>query len=1140
MMPHLPFYALLKIVPVLLLAGLSPSMAQTLAASSPETVFYTDNMSQAKQKKLTDALRELESRFKVSFLYEGNLLENKMVSYDPAETRKLDMVLQELLDPFNLKFKKMANGIYIITPAVLKTGQVRPQTISGEGTSNRLIERMAAYTAASWKKAALTISGRVTDDKNEPLPGVNVLLKGSTTGTTTDINGAYTLSVPDAAANAVLVFSYIGYLTEEVPVNGRTEINISMAPDIKSLSEVVVVGYGTQQKKDITGAIASVSEKEIKQVPITSLDQGLQGRAAGVQVIQTSGRPGADVSIRIRGGNSINAGNEPLFVIDGFPGAGNLNDINPSDIVSIEILKDASATAIYGSRGANGVVLVTTKRGKAGKPVVTYEGYYGSQQLRKKLPLLNATQYAELLNEANVNAGKAPVFTPEEINTFGKGTDWQDELYRTAPMMNHQLSVAGGSENTRYAISGNYFKQDGIVINSGFDRYSLRLNLDTDLNKKIRIGNSLTISRTASANVETLDDGRGVVNQALRFTPLAPVYNPDGSFYQTDIPQVDLRGNPVARALATTSTSQRTRILGNIFADYSILEGLVLKVSVGTDLSFNKGNFYVPNTIYEGRPTKGYASIFNDQFSSWLNENTLSYTRIFNNVHSLNAVVGFTMQEFNYENSHAVTQGFSSDILTVYDLSTGEEPQRPASSANRSALMSYLGRINYGLHDKYLFTLTARADGSSRFGSGNKFGFFPSGSVAWRLSEENFIKNLGVFTDLKIRTSAGITGNQEIGNYQSLSALGPEVYALGDRNTYGPNIGFAPVRVANPDLRWEKTTQYDAGLDMAFFQGRLSATVDLYYKRTADLLLNVPLPFTSGFGTSLQNVGSTENKGVEIAANSDNLAGAFKWNTRFNITFNRNKVLDLGGVDFFYAGTASGAKFGSSGIVQVGQPVGSFIGIITDGIFQNEEEIKGSAQPSAQPGDRRFVDLNNDGKINADDRTIIGRAQPEFFGGLNNTFSYKGFELSIFLQGVYGSHVLNLSRQFLEDLTGNFNQSTRVLGRWTPDNPGNTIPRATVRTATPTLIHTDMIEDGSYLRARNITFAYNLPENLLKSVRIQSVRLYVSAQNLFTITSYSGYDPEINSYGRNNLSLNTDIGAFPTSKLYLFGLNIGL
>ena len=804
-----------------------------------------------------------------------------------------------------------------------------------------------------------TIRGKVTSsDNGEPLPGVSVLAKGTQRGTTTDQAGEFAVEIP-ASGTPVLVFSFVGYESQEIPVGNQTRIDLALQADTRALGEVVVVGYGTVRRKDITGSVTSISEETIKQTPILSTDQALQGRAAGVLVVQTSGEPGAPISVRVRGSGSINAGNEPLFVVDGFPlnPGSSLNSFNPSDIESIEVLKDASATAIYGARGANGVVLVTTKRGKRGKPVVSLESYYGQQTLRKKIPLLNARQFAELLNESSVNAGQPAPFTSGEVAALGEGTDWQDELYRPAPITNHQLSVVGGTDQVRYAVSTNYFKQDGIVVNTGFDRISFRTNLDFDLSQRVKAGTSLTFARTQQRGVETQNDGRGVVSNTLAFTPLSTLRDANGDFTQVDIPQVDIKGNPVARTLASSDVYVSNRLLANLFVDYKIIDHLTLRVSAGADVGYGKGNFYVPSTVYEGRPTNGYAQVSTNLGNSWLNENTLTYARQFGRS-SVNVLAGLTLQKFASEGATARTQNFSNDILAYNDLFTGADPQPPSSGRADNALRSYIGRINYGFADRYLVTLTARADGSSRFGAGNKTALFPSGALAWRVSEEEFMKPLRFVSDLKLRFSAGVTGNQEIGNYQSLASLSPQRYVLGSGANYTPRVGFTNGRIANPDLRWESTRQLDAGLDLSLFGGRVSTTLDWYYKRTYDLLLNVPLPFTSGFTSALKNLGTTENRGVEWNVSSRNVVsnkGGFTWTTDLNVARNRNKVLDLGDVDYLFVGSSSGGrKYGNSSILRVGEPMGSFYGIIADGIFQSLEEVNSHVATLETAPPRRF------------------------------------------------------------------------------------------------------------------------------------------------------------------------------------------
>lgn len=1101
---------------------------------------------------------------KIDIIFDERLLAEKQVVKKQVESgQSIEKTLSSLLEGTGLRYRKIRRNTYLIlkkgdetkkTASVVES-EPEPLPSSDRSSGSNAIPAAPsnAPTELRQKKLDQKVTGKVTDENGAALPGVSILVKGTQRGTTSDVDGLYSVTVPDNGA--ILVFSYVGYLSQEVTVGNQTQLNISLKIDTKALSEVIVVGYGSVKRKDITGSVSSINEQTIKQTPLLSVDQALQGRAAGVQVVQTSGEPGAPISVRVRGGGSINAGNEPLFVVDGFPltPGSSLNSFNPSDIESIEVLKDASATAIYGARGANGVVLVTTKRGKRGKPVVSLESYYGQQTLRKKLPLLNARQFAELLNESSVNAKQPAPFTPDQVAALGQGTDWQDELYRAAPIMNHQLSVSGGSDQVRYAVSANYFQQDGIIVNTGFDRMSFRTNLDFDLSKRVKAGTSLTFARTKSRGAETQNDGRGVVSNTLAFTPLSTLRDADGNFTQVDIPQVDIKGNPVARTLATTDLNVGSRLLANLFVDYNIIDHLTLRISAGADVGYGKGDFYLPSTVYEGVPTNGYAQVSTNLSNSWLNENTLTYARQFGRS-SLNVLAGLTLQKFTSEGATARTQNFSNDILTYNNLFTGADPQPPFSGSAENALRSYIGRVNYGFADRYLLTLTARADGSSRFGAGNKTALFPSGAVAWRVSEEEFFKPIKFVDDLKLRFSAGVTGNQEIGNYQSLPSLSADRYVLGSGANYAPRVGFTNGRIANPDLRWESTRQLDAGLDLSLFGSRVTTTLDWYYKRTYDLLLNVPLPYTSGFDSALKNLGTTENRGVEWSVSSRNLVSnsrGFTWTTDFNVARNRNKVLDLGDVDQLFVGSSSGGrKYGNPSILRVDEPMGSFYGLIADGIFQSQEEVdnhsitqangtKKKIQPNAQPGDRRFLDLNNDGAINGADRTIIGRAQPKFFGGITNTFGYRGLQLTVFMQGVYGASVLNLVAPERSDVSGGSgNQFASVLERWTPTNPSNTVPRALLASASPNIISSFMVEDGSFLRFKTITLAYSLPSALLGRLGLSGVRFYVTGQNLITLTKYSGYDPEVNTFGLNNLSVNTDYGAYPTAKTILGGLNI--
>jgi len=1002
----------------------------------------------------------------------------------------------------------------------------------------------------------IRVSGKVLGDDGNALPGVNVLLKGSTTGTTSDVSGAFALIVP--TANAVLVFSFIGYERQEVAVGNRTLIDVTMISDVKSLNEVIVVGYGTQKKSDLTGSVTSISSKEIKQVAVASLDQALQGRAAGVQVTQSSAAPGGGVSIRVRGGNSIQASNEPLYVIDGIPifpdngtfapgtsGGGQaqnaLANLNPGDIESMEVLKDASATAIYGSRGANGVVIITTKRGKAGATNVDIENYYGIQSVSRRLPLLNAEEFATVANEARVNRGVATIFTPEQIASFrNNSTDWQDEVFRQAPIRNHQVTVSGGSEGTRFAISGNYFGQDGVIINSGFKRASLRINVDKNIGKKIVVGNSIQIARTWNDQQVTDITRGGVVNGALVFSPTLPVFDANGNytFDNSAVPGSQQVGNPVQDAVETLNRTITNRVLGNVYGEWNIMEGLRFRASLGIDYQSARRDFYAPVTNNRGRNAFGSALAEKKDVISPVGTLTMTYNKNFGDDHQFTFLAGYETQSQTVDFLQANSSNFPTDALTSNNIGLGQIIGTPASGRGLWRLDSWFGRVNYTLMGKFLFTGTFRADGSSRFGSGNKWGYFPSAAIGYNLSEEQFVQNLNLFSNLKVTASWGLTGNQEIGLYQSLSQLGTVRYPFGEVIV----IGQAPGRVANPNLRWEKTNQFNTGLEMAFFDNRLSFEAAYYYKRTQDLLLNLDLPRTTGFSSILQNIGSVENKGLELAFTSSNFVGDFKWNTSGNITFNRNKVIALGPGETFRLAPNTGdghLQIGNSSILQVGSPVGSFFGLVTSGIVQTGEQVLpgSSSFGTVGPGDIRYVDVNGDGQINNNDRTIIGNPQPKFFYGFTNNFSYKNFDLAVFLQGTYGNDVWNVNSHELYRNDGATNNTASTIDRWRPDAQSSQWPSARTR---PFVLSDRHIERASFLRVRTITLGYNLPAAKLNLKWLRTARVYVQGQNLFTFTKYTGFDPEVNSLGQSSIGLGIDRGTFPMARMFMLGLNVGL
>lgn len=1003
----------------------------------------------------------------------------------------------------------------------------------------------------SSKSIFLEVKGKVLSEENEGLPGANVLLKGTSRGTVTDVDGRFSIEVPNG--EGILVFSSIGYVTQEIPVNNRSTIEVRLQADVKALSEVVVVGYGTQERKDITGSVASVSAEELKQVPIVSLDQGIQGRVSGVQVTQTSGRPGGGVSIRIRGASSINGGNEPLYVIDGFPiyndnrqtdpggvrGAFNppnaLASINPNDIESIEILKDASATAIYGSRGANGVVLITTKRGQAGELKVDFESYYGWQSLREKVDLLSAEEFLQFDREARENAG-LPLIFPE---TPPAETDWQDLLYQTAPQQNYQLSLSGGNEKTRFAVSANYFDQEGIILNSGFKRGSLRANIDNTFNDKLKVGLNFTVTHSVNNGANTDahgggQDGNGLtLFGVLKTVPVESPYDENGNLTRFSPYTLDgILLNPLFWTEDFIDETKTTRVLSNAYIDYEIIPDLTLRVSAGGNLFNLKRNTYQGGLRLSGNEISGEASVGSLINPQWLNENTLTYDKKINENHHLNILGGFSAQGSLTESLVSFAQGFPNDVVAFNNLSTASTFLPPRTDKSLWTLASFIGRVNYQLMNKYLFTATIRADGSSRFGEGNKWGYFPSGAFAWRVIEEGFMQNQDLITEMKIRTSYGVTGNQEIGTYQSLSAFTSVQYPFGDQAF----TGFAIDRVANPDLRWETTAQFDIGMDMGMFNNRLNFTADYYHRRTTDLLFEVALPFSTGFNSSLQNLGEIVNRGVELSLGANILTGGLTWSMNGNISFNRNEIIDLGVNDQIIVPIDRDAE---ASVLRVGEPIGSFFGFEYIGNIQLNDDVSSLATFTGldQPGDPLYRDVNNDGLLNSDDRVILGNAQPDYIWGLTNNFSFKNFELSVFIHGVEGNSIYSSPIDHATNLTFG-NQHSIVKQRWTPDNPSNVLPRANALPAA-TLPSPLIVQDGSFVRIRNINFGYNVPASLLNE-KIRSLRVYASATNWFTFTDYLGYDPEVGSFGQNALAQGVDWGTYPPAKTFILGFNIGL
>lgn len=1006
------------------------------------------------------------------------------------------------------------------------------------------------------------LDGTVVDDiTNQPIIGASVNIKGTTHGVITDTEGKFYFQTGQKFPYTLIV-SYIGYKKIEVVVD-KNPVIINLKEERQELDELVVVGYGTQKRKDITGSVSSVPKANLTQVT-SSADNLLRGAIPGVVVTQSSGRPGASSSVRIRGGNSITAGNEPLYVLDGIliyndnnnstAGVANsgatinvLSTINPSDIESIEVLKDASATAIYGSRGANGVVIITTKKGTKGQDNISYQGYFGFQNVSKKIKLLNASQWASLRNDVQASIGQAPSFSLAQIEALktSGGYDWQSAAFRTAaPVQNHQLSFSGGDERSRYAISAGYFDQEGVVIGSDFKRISLRVNYEKNYSQAFKFGVNANYSNSVSNGVGTNSSSRqpNPLVAALLTAPVVSIKNDDGSYNVTNNPYATsvngIISNPINDLENTINQTKINRILTSLFGEYKIAKKLTAKVAVSGDIINTKQNYYAPSHTSNGAGTKGLASVGDRLVSSVLNENTLNYNTNFGENHKFSALAGYTLQYTQGEVVNAGANSFVNDANTYNALQDGVGV-KPYSDAFESVLKSWLTRVNYSYKGKYNFTLSARADGSSRFGSESLWGYFPSAGFSWNITDEEFAKNIKGVTEAKLRLTAGTTGNQEIGNYLSLASMGSVNYAFGGTL----QTGLAPTRLANPDLRWEKTNQYNVGLDLSLLDRKINFVFDVYYKKTKDLLINVPIPLTSGYATVLQNIGGVENKGIEIGLITENLkTDNFSWNSNFVFSANKNKVVAIGnGVNQFFPVVPNGSLLQQQPvIVKVGLPLGTFWGYKTNGIFQTQEEVntqpKINSLANTKVGDRKYVDTNGDGVISAADKGDLGSSQPKFVGSFSNTISYRDFDLNFSLQGSYGGKIFNALNQQLEISTLGTNATASLEDRWTPTNPSNEIPRAS---SSPLgIVSERYVEDASFLRLKLITLGYTLPKSLSSKLGTKSIKFYVSAENLITWTKYTGYDPEVSSYEQNNLYPGIDFGAYPNSKTFISGLNV--
>ncbi|MFK8160824.1 MAG: SusC/RagA family TonB-linked outer membrane protein [Lewinella sp.] len=958
------------------------------------------------------------------------------------------------------------------------------------------------------------LKGMITDEiSGDPLIGATVMIAETSTGTVTDFNGEFSLQ---ASPGATLVITYLGYEDFSIVADSRTMMNIKMSSSATVLEELVVVGYGSRQRKDITGAVTSVAAKDLEKKPIARLENILQGQAAGVQVNQFSGKPGNSISVRIRGATSLSAGNEPLYVIDGVPVL-NTEGINPADVESLEVLKDASASAIYGARAANGVVLITTKKGVPGKPKVSLSTSVGFSQVTNTLDLLDAAGYVDLINESYINAGQSAVLDAAD---FTANTDWQDEVYRNATTTNHQLSLSGGDGKTRYFVSGSQQRQEGIVRESDFQRSGLRVNFSTELKPGFELGTTMNLSRVSFNSVP--DNSRvnqgGVILGALSSPPIIGVLNEDGTYTTNPLQAWE---NPVANIVAPQDQSSTNRLVGNLYAAFDVLPKLRFKTSFGVETYANKNDYFLdPFSTQFGRSLQGVGIASTNQELVWLTENTLTYEHQLG-PHNFTVLGGITAQESAYESTFARAEGFPNGAVTT--LNAGSRKIDASTGASQWALFSYLGRVSYKFQDKYLADVSFRADGSSRFGAGNRFAYFPSVSLGWRVSEEPFLQGSKAINDLKIRLSAGTTGNQNIGDFASFG-----LFATGSNYNFNGQIvpGTRPATISNENLRWETTSQVNLGFDLALFDFRVNLTMDYYLKRTSDLLVNVDLPQSTGFGSGIQNLGEVENQGLEFSLKTYNIRGKkVNWSTNFNASTNRNEVINIGGPDkVIFAGGIP--ERGDAVIVREGLPLGTFFGWVSEGV-------------NPATGDIVFSDLNDDGVINDQDRTVIGDANPTVQLGLNNSISFGGLSLDVLFQAVLGNDVFNATRIETEGMFTVTNALATTATRWRNEGDITRIPRAVFGDPSQnSRISSRFIEDGSHLRLRNVTLSYNLPSALLNRFKVQAMSVYFSGQNLWILTDYSGYDPEVNRDGGSAISQGIDYGTYPQSKIFTGGLKL--
>lgn len=967
----------------------------------------------------------------------------------------------------------------------------------------------------------ITVQGVVKDQTGETVIGASVMEKGTTNGTITGIDGDFSLNM---SPNGTLVVSFVGYKTQEVQVKGQKQLQVVLSEDAEMLDEVVVIGYGTMKKSDLTGAVSSIGNKDIKDSPVSNLGQAIQGKISGVQIVD-AGKPGDNVSIKIRGLGSIN-NCDPLVVIDGVPTDLGLSSLNMADVERLDVLKDASATAIYGSRGANGVVMITTKRGTEGKGKLAVSANYSFQNATNVPSLLNAAQYAELSNDMMVNSGRNP--NPEWANPseLGAGTDWMDELLRTGVMQNYTVSYSGGNEKSHYYVSGGFLDQSGIVKSVNYRRFTFQSNSDAQVLKWLKFSNNITFS------ADTKKSGSYNIGDALKALPIYPVKNEDGSWSGPDgnSEWYGSTRNPIGPTELNKSQTDGYNFLANLTAELTFTKWLKFKSTFGYDAKFWFIDNFTPKYNWKPTPTEETSRYKSDNKSfTYLWDNYFLFDHTFAEKHRVGLMAGMSAQWNTNDYLNAQKNVFMFD--NVHEMDNGEEMYAIGGNETEWALLSYMARVNYSYEDRYLLTATIRRDGSSRFGKKHRWGTFPSVSVAWRASQEKWFPKNDYINDLKVRAGYGVTGSQaSVGNYSYLASYNTSVYPFGISS--GNQTALVSSTLANPYVHWEEVAQTNIGFDASLFNSRVMFSFDAYLKETRDMLVKASIPITSGFEdttTTYTNAGKVRNQGIEMSLHTINLTGELGWETNLTATYNKNKIKDLNSDVPYYIN-----QINNSYVTMLAKdyPINVFYGYVTDGIFQNQSEVNTHAvQPGAEPGDIRFRDLNNDGVINDSDRTVIGNPNPSWLFSMNNSLSYKGFELSVFLQGIAGNKIYNANNIDNTGMAAAYNQTTDVLKRWQGEGTSNSMPRAVFGDPNQnTRVSDRFVENGSYLRLKNITLSYTFPKQWLQKAQIENARLSLSCENVATITGYSGFDPEVGING-------IDQNRYPISRTFSLGLN---